>query len=167
MTGIQRFIMVVLCIGIVMICFPDFGTAGWTFAGTLLLVWTGIIVIMSIIGSLFALYRFEGINRFLSWVLLLGALGSVLWLLPQDDKVSPINKIKHGQLPTGADIKRGINKFTFNFAFDRRNARDDANFINQQDPREEAKKQAQKAAKEKARKAAQKALETLDIVVED
>lgn len=162
MTGIQRFIMLVLCVGIIMICFPDFGSAGWTFAGAIILVWTGVILIMSVISSLFALYRFEGINRFLSWVLLVCILASVLWLLPQEDKVSPINKLKYGQLPTGSDIKRGINKFTFNFAFDHRNADSDQNFINQK-TKEELSTQAQQTTK----KVTKKALQKLEIVVED
>ena len=167
MTGIQRFIMLVLCVGIVMICFPDFGSAGWTFAGTIILVWTGVILIMSVIGSLFALYRFEGINRFLSWIFLGAVLISTLWLLPQDDKVSPINKLKYGQFPTGADIKRGINKFTFNFDFNQSNADNAQNFVNQKDAKEELEKQAAQSAKQQARKAAKKVVKELDIMLED
>ncbi len=162
MTGIQRFIMLVLCVGIIMICFPDFGSAGWTFAGTLILVWTGVILIMSVIGSLFALYRYEGINRFLSWVFLVAVLASVLWLLPQDDKVSPINKLKYGQLPTGADIKRGINKFTFNFDFNRRNANSEQNFVNQ---KELVDSTQHDAPKRHSRKISQQAVDKVNAVI--
>ena len=167
MIGIQRFFWLLVLTALVMICFPDFGMAGWTFAGTFILIWTGIILIMSIIGSLFGLYRFEGINRFLTWIFLFCVLGSVLWYFPQDDKVTPINKIKYGQFPTGSDIKRGLNKFTFNFAFERRNARSDKNFVNQQDPNQRAQEEAQKQREEAKRKAAKKALEKLEIILEE
>ena len=167
MTGIQRFFLLVLCVGIVMICYPDFGAAGWTFAGTIILVWTGIILVMSVVGSLFGLDRFDGINRFLSWVFILAVLASMLWYLPQDDKVSPINKLKYGQFPTGADIQRGLDKFTFNFAFDRRNARSEKNFVNQQDAKQAADELAKQQAQEMAKKSAQKALQKLEIIVEE
>ena len=166
MTGIRRFFMLLLCTAIVMICFPDYGAAGWTFAGTLVLVWTGVILVMSIVGSIFGLYRYEGINRFLSLVLFLGIMFSLLWYFPQDSRVSPINQLKHGEIPTGSDIKRGLDKFTFNFAFDRRNARNEQNFIHQKDPKELTEEAAKKEAQQTAKKAAQKASQKLEIVVE-
>ena len=92
---------------------------------------------------------------------------SLLWFFPQEDKVTPINKIKHGEFPTGGDIKRGIQKFTFNFAFDKRNARSEKNFVNQKDAKAEEEEAAKKAAEEAAKKAAKKALQKLEIIVED
>lgn len=166
MTGLGRFFMLLLCVVIVMICFPDFGAAGWTFAGTIILIWTGIILIMGIVDSIFGLYRFDSINRFLTFVLFLAVMFSLLWYFPQDSKVSPINQLKHGQFPTGADLQRGLQKFTFNFAFDRRNARRDENFVNQKDAKTAAEKTAQQAAQAAKRKAAQ-AKEKLEIIVED
>ena len=169
MTGISRFFMMLLCVGAVMICFPDFGSAGWSFAGTIIMVWTAIILIMGIVGSLFGLYRFDGINRFLTFVLFLAIMFSLLWFLPQDEKPSPIEQLKRGDFPTGADIQRGMQKFTFNFAFDRRNARRGENFVNQKDAKAEAEEAAKKAAEEaKRRAAAKKAAEPkIEIVVED
>lgn len=140
MIGIQRLCLLVLCIALVMICYPDFGAAGWTFAGTLLLVWLGIILIMSVIGSLFGLYRFDGINRFLTCIFVACVLASLLMFFPQEDKRTPLQKIRQGDIPTGADIQRGLNKFTFNFAFDRRNARSDKNFVNQHETTPQDKK---------------------------
>ena len=67
MTGIKRFFWLLLCVGVVMICYPDFGIAGWTFAGTFILICTGVILIMSVIGSLFGLYRFGEIDNFLTF----------------------------------------------------------------------------------------------------
>ena len=165
MTGFGRFFMLLLCTVVVMICFPDFGVTGWTFAGTIVLIWTGVILIMSIVGSLFGLYRFDGINRFLTFVLFLGIMFSLLWYLPQDSKVSPINQLKYGEFPTGADLQRGMQKFTFNFAFDNRNAREQENFINQKIPT--IKEETKKAAENTKRKVAKKINEQLDIIVED
>jgi len=167
MVGIQRFLLLVLCMLLVMICYPDFGVAGWTFAGTIILVWTGIILIMSVIGSLFGLYRFEGINRFLTWIFVLCLLASILMFFPQDDKVTPFQKLQRGDIPTGADIQRGLNKFTFNFAFDRRNARSDKNFVNQQDAKKAAEEASKKEIEQNAKRAAKKALEKLEVIVED
>ena len=167
MTGLGRFCMLLLCTAIIMICFPDFGTSGWTFAGSIILVWTGIILIMGIVGSIFGLYRFDGINRFLTFVLFLGIMFSLLWYFPQDEKPAPIAQLQNGQFPTGADLQRGMQKLTFNFAFDHRNSRNDDNFINQKDPKAMAKEAAKKAAAEAKRKAAQKAKQKLEIIVEE
>ena len=167
MVGIQRFFLLILCVLLVMICYPDFGVTGWTFSGTLILIWTGIILIMSVVGSLFGLYRFEGINRFLTWVFLLCVLASLLMYFPQEDNMSPLQKLQKGDVPTGADIKRGLNKLTFNFAFDKRNARSDKNFINQKDAKKTAEENAKKEAEQAAKNAAKKALQKLEIIVED
>lgn len=167
MLGIGRFFMLLLCVVLVMICFPDYGMTGWTFAGTIVLVWAAVILIMSMVGSIFGLYRYEGINRFLSFVLFVGIMFSLLWYFPQDSKVSPINQLKYGDFPTGADIERGLDKFTFNFAFDKRNARSEKNFIHQQDAKQAAEEAATKQAAQDAKKAAQKARETLEVVVEE
>lgn len=167
MTGLGRFFMLLLCTVVVMICFPDFGVSGWTFAGTLILVWTGIILIMSVVGSLFGLYRFDGINRFLTFVLFLAILFSLLCYFPQDEKAAPIVQLQQGHFPTGADLQRGMQKFTFNFAFDRRNARRSENFVNQKDAKVAAEEAAKKASEEAQRKAVHKAKQKLDIFVED
>lgn len=166
MLAIQRFFSMLFCILIIMILYPDFGTSGWTFAGTLALVWTGIILIMAIVDTLFGLYRFGGINRFLTWIFLAAVIFSMLYLFPQDDNVSPLNKLKYGQLPSGSDIRRGLDKFTFNFAFDKRRAQSEENFIHQRDKKAEAEEAAQKAEELRKRKAAEKAKQKLVVTVE-
>lgn len=152
MTGFRRFLMLLFCTALVMICFPDYTMAGWTFAGTIILVWTGVILIMSIVGSIFGLYRYDGINRFLSFVLFLGIMFSLLWYFPQESLISPINQLKYGEFPTGSDIKRGLDKFTFNFAFDRRNARSEKNFIHQKDSHGVAEQSSQQEAPQPVQK---------------
>ncbi len=167
MTGFQRFCILLLLTLLVMICFPNFGSAGWTFAGTIILVWAGVILIMSVVGSLFALNRFEGINRFLSWVLVLAILASLLWFLPQEDKVSPINKLKHGEFPTMADLKHGLNKFTFRFDFLKRNADNNKNFINQKTASELEKEKEEEQQRKQTRKNAKKTLQKLEVILDD
>ena len=57
------------------------------------------------------------------FVLICAIMYSLLWYFPQEDKVTPINKIKYGEIPTKQDIEYGLKRFTFNFDFVRRNAR--------------------------------------------
>ena len=167
MIGLQRFCLLILCLGLIMICYPDYGVSGWTFAGTMILVWSGIILIMSVIGSLFGLYRFDGINRFLTWIFVLCVLASILMFFPLEDNTTPLQQIQQGKIPTGADIQKGLNKFTFNFAFDRRNARSDKNFVNQKDAKQAAEEASKKEAEAAAKRAAKKDLQKLEIIVDD
>ena len=92
---------------------------------------------------------------------------SLLWYFPQKDNVTPINKIKYGEVPTKEDIKRGLNRFTFNFDFVRRRADRAENFVNQE---LEENKEGVKETKEKIQKHTQKAVkkmeDTLDIKVD-
>ena len=146
---IKRFFILCMCTVLVMICFPDFGRSGWAFAGAFVLVWTGVILIMSVVDNIFGLYRYGGINPFLTFMLFIGVVISALFYLPQEDKVSPINKLKHGQIPTGADFQRGLKKFTFDFHFERRNPRRSENFINQREPEPTTGKTAATSQKKK------------------
>lgn len=145
-----------------MVLYPNFDGAGWSFMGTALLLWTGVIIVLSIISNLFGLYNFNALNRLISFALLFGILYSLLWYFPQTDKVTPINKIKYGEIPTMSDIKKGINRFTFNFDFVRRNVRREENFINQDLDKTKIKKEIGKNIK----KAVKEVEEDLDITVE-
>ena len=145
-----------------MVLYPDFDASGWTFIGIAFAMWTGIIMVLSVISNLFGLYRMETFNKLISFILLCGIMYSLLWYFPQEDKVTPINKIKYGEIPTKADIEKGIKRFTFNFDFVRRNARRKENFINQDIDGKKIKKEIKKKAGETAEELA----ETLDIEVE-
>lgn len=169
MNGWQRFCLLLLCSFIVMVCWPNFEQDGWTFIGSYILVGTGAIIVLSLISNLFAIYRFEWINRIISLAVLCLMMYVLLWYFPQTDKVSPINKMKYGEFPTQADIKQGLQRLTFNFDFVNRNVRGEENFKNQESAKQKANKQAAKEEADRkaaARKAAQKAKEVIDIVVE-
>ena len=105
MNGWQRFALLILCCFTVMVLYPDFGTSGWTFIGVVFAMWTGVIMVLSVISNLFGLYNLETFNKLITFVLLCAIMYSLLWYFPQEDKVTPINKIKHGEIPTMADIE--------------------------------------------------------------
>ncbi|WP_428073145.1 hypothetical protein [Candidatus Avelusimicrobium aviculae] len=171
MTGWQRFGLMLLCYFGVMVLFPDYDAAGFYFAGITLMMWTGVILVLAVINNILGLYNFPNFCRFITLVFIAAVLFSLLWYFPQKDNVTPINKLKYGEFPTMQDIKRGVNRFTFNFDFVRRRATRPENFINQEleDNKEKINEtnQAIKEAAEKAKKQAAKKIEqTLEIEVE-
>lgn len=151
MNGWQRFFLLILCAFAVMVCYPNYDTLGWSFMGMACLAWTGIIILISIVINLFGLYNFKFLNRLITLVLFCTILYCFLWYFPQTDHVSPINKLKYGEIPTSDDIKKGINRFTFNFDFVNRNVRRAENFVNQDLTKAKAKKEITKTIK-KAKK---------------
>lgn len=149
MNGWQRFAILLLCCFAVMVLYPNFDAAGWTFIGILIAMWTGAIMVLSIISNIFGIYRFETLNKLISLVFVAAVMYTLLWYFPQEDKVTPINKLKYGEFPTKADIDKGIKRFTFNFDFVRRNARRSENFINQDMDGDKVKKEIKKKVSEK------------------
>ncbi len=162
MNGWQRFAVLIVCCFVVMVLYPYFDAAGWTFMGVAFAMWTGVIVVLSIISNLFGLYKFDGLNKLIFFVLICAIMYSLLWYFPQEDKVTPINKIKYGEIPTKKDIEYGIKRFTFNFDFARRNARRKENFINQDMDKDEVKKEIKK----KVSDTTDELIDSIDIQVE-
>lgn len=152
MNGWQRFAILLLCCFAVMVCYPDFDASGWTFIGILIAMWTGGILVLSIISNMFGIYRLETFNKFISLLFIAAVMYTLLWYFPQEDKVTPINKLKYGEFPTKADIDKGLKRFTFNFDFVRRNARRSENFINQDMDGDKVKKEIKKKVSEKTDK---------------
>lgn len=152
MNGWQRFAILLLCCFVVLVCYPNFDISGWTFIGLLIAMWTGGIIVLSIISNLFGLYRLESVNKFISIVFIFAVFYTLLWYFPQEDKVTPINKLKYGEFPTKADIDKGLKRFTFNFDFVRRNARRSENFINQDMDSEKVKKEFKKTVSQQTDK---------------
>lgn len=152
MNGWQRFAILLLCCFVVLVCYPNFDISGWTFIGLLIAMWTGGIIVLSIISNLFGLYRLESVNKFISIVFIFAVFYTLLWYFPQEDKVTPINKLKYGEFPTKADIDKGLKRFTFNFDFVRRNARRSENFINQDMDGDKVKKEFKKTVSQQTDK---------------
>lgn len=133
MHGWQRFGILLLCCFVVLVLFPNYDIAGLSFIGLALLMWTGAIILLTIISNIFGLYRFEALERAVTCAVLFAILYTLLWHFPQTDKVVPINKLKYGEYPTKADIDKGLKRLTFNFDFVHRNVRRSENFANQEE----------------------------------
>ena len=162
MNGWQRFGMLIVCCFVVMVLYPNFEGNAWNFIFMIGGLWTGVIMVLSVISNLFGLYRFEGLNKLITIALLGGIIYSLLWYFPQTDKVSPINKLKHGEFPTKEDLDKGLKRFTFNFDFVRRNVNRDENFVNQDMNKEKVKKEIKKQVTKKT----DQMIDELDIHVE-
>lgn len=145
MNGWQRFGILLTCCFFIMVLFPDYGAMGWSFIGLVILMWTGAIMLVSLICNVFALDRFEWLNRLVTLALFCGMVYTLLWFFPQEDKVSPINKLKYGEYPTMEQAKKGIKKLTFNFDFVHRNLEQSKSLSKEEV--EDAKRKAQQAAK--------------------
>lgn len=159
MNGWQRFGILFMCCFFIMVLFPNYGKAGWTFIGLIMLMWTGAIMLVSLVSNVFALDRFDWINRLLTLTVFCGIMYTLLWYFPQQDKVSPVNKLKYGEYPTMDDVKKGINQLTFDFDFVNRNVKD--NNVLSEEEINEAKKRVEKAAKA-VKKEAQSFIEIID-----
>jgi len=162
MSGWQRFGILLVCIFAVMVLFPNYDGLGLSFLGMAFILWTGGIILLSLITNIFALYRWETFNRVLTFAVFFAIVYTLLWYFPQEDKVSPINKLKYGQYPTKADIDKGIKRLTFNFDFLHRNALRDENYSNQKEivRPEQDEKNPKQAVKKQAK-------QLIEIFVED
>lgn len=149
MTGWQRFFMLIACGVITMILWPQYESTGLTFMFMSALLWTCVIIMLSVFSGIFGIYKFEFLNRFVS-ILYLGALlASLLFYFPLPGGETPASRMQQGKWPTVEDVEKGMKRLTFNFDFVRRNVHRDANFVNQKiddttDAVGELKKSAQK-----------------------
>ena len=51
MNGWQRFAVLILCCFVVMVLYPYFDASGWTFMGVAFAMWTGVIIVLSVISN--------------------------------------------------------------------------------------------------------------------
>ena len=167
MNGWQRFMFLLMCYFVVMVLYPNYDAVGLYFVGVTLAMWTGVILVLSIISNMLGLYNFPSLNKLITFVLVVMIMCSLLWYFPQKDNVTPINKIKYGEVPTKEDIKRGLNRFTFNFDFVRRRADRAENFVNQEvEENKEGVKETKEKIQKHTKKAVKKMEDTLDIKVD-
>ena len=136
MNGWHRFGLLILSCVAVMILFPNFGTRGWTFILFTILGGCALLLVISLLTTLFAIYRFELLNKIITLAFLCLVIYVLLWNFPQLEYQAPIYQLKAGRTPTKEDIERGLKRLTFNFDFVRRNVRRDENFSNQELPKE-------------------------------
>ncbi len=159
MTGWQRFFLLIVCIAFTLILWPQYDRAGLMFMLMAGLMWTCVIVILSVIINMFALYKLELLHRLISIVFLAALIASFLYYFPLEGGETPAARLAKGQWPTETDVRRGIKQLTFNFDFLRRGVHNEANYINQKmDDASDTVKDIKKTAKKKK--------EALEILVE-
>jgi len=147
MNGWQRFGLLILGCVITALLFPDFEAPGWSFLLFMILGGTAAILVLSVISNMFAIYRFETLNKLIT-LIIIGVIAYILlWYFPLTNYKAPIYQIQAGRNPTQNDIKRGLKRLTFNFDFVHRNVHRDENYSNQ-----ELKKNKPKDAKAPAGK---------------
>lgn len=159
MNGWAKFFLLIACCVITLILWPQYNREGLHFMMMLALLWTCLIMLVSVVGNIFALYKFETLNRLISIIYLIVMLASLIYYFPLQDGKTPYLRMKNNIWPTIADTKEGVKRLTFNFDFVHRNVRRDANFVNQ-------KLEDTSAATKKIQKKVEKAQDALDIIVE-
>ena len=95
------------------------------------ILWTCIIMLLSVLINLFAIYKSEFLHRLVSLAFLVVMVGSLLYYFPLENKQTPASRLLKHQWPTWQDIQIGIKQITFNFDFERRNVHRSSNYINQ------------------------------------
>lgn len=116
MNGIQRFFLCAASMFLVMLCFPHYAQGvGWSFASLNMLFCAGGLLLLSILVSLFGLDRYALVNRIVTIAVWVGFTYYLLLNFPQQDNVSPLEKLKKHQYPTRSDIVLGSRHFTFAF----------------------------------------------------
>ena len=159
MNGWAKFFLLIVCCIFTLILWPQYNTDSLQFMGLLALLWTCLILLVSIVGNIFALYKFEFLNRLVSLAYLAALLASLIYYFPLENDQTPYLRMKNNIWPTISDAKAGIERLTFNFDFVRRNANNEKNYINQQFDKADS-------TKKEIKKAVQKTQEMLDIIVE-
>lgn len=159
MNGWAKFFLLIVCCIFTLILWPQYNTDSLQFMGLLALLWTCLILLVSIVGNIFALYKFEFLNRLVSLAYLAALLASLIYNFPLENDQTPYLRMKNNIWPTISDAKAGIERLTFNFDFVRRNVNNEKNYINQQFDKADS-------TKKEIKKAVQKTQEMLDIIVE-
>ncbi len=131
MTGWQRFFLLIACCIVTMILWPQYDEAGVTFMLMAGLLWTCVIIMLSVLSGIFGIYKFEFLNRFVS-ILYLGALmACLLFYFPLRNGETPAKRMQQGQWPTMQDVRNGLERMTLDFDFVHRTLRHDPSHLNE------------------------------------
>lgn len=159
MTGWQRFFLLLVCVVVTLVLWPQYDRSGLTFMLMAGLLWTCVIIMLSVIINMFAIYKLEFLHRFISILFFGTVMASLLYYFPLKGGETPASRLAAGQWPTMQDVQQGMKRLTFNFDFVRRNVHRDANYINQKmDDASDTVKDIKKTVEKKK--------EALDILVE-
>ena len=150
MTGWQRFFLLIVCMAATLILWPQYDQAGWSFVLMAGILWTCVIIMLSVLSGIFGIYKFEFLNRFIS-ILFLGALiACLLYYFPLKNAETPFSRMKAGKWPTTQDVQTGLERLTIDVDFLRRNMHKEGKSIQQKiDEASEVVEDFEKTAKEK------------------
>ena len=150
MTGWQRFFLLIVCMAATLILWPQYDQAGLSFVLMAGILWTCVIIMLSVLSGIFGIYKFEFLNRFIS-ILFLGALiACLLYYFPLKNAETPFSRMKAGKWPTTQDVQIGLERLTIDVDFLRRNMHKEGKSIQQKiDEASEVVEDFKKTAKEK------------------
>ena len=131
MSGWQRFFLLIIACTGVLICWPQYDGKGLTFMAMALILWTCVIILLSVLINLFAIYKLESLHRLISLAFLVIMIASLLYHFPSPQKQTPMSRMLNGQWPTLQDIQTGVRRLTFNFDFANRTVHGEENYVNQ------------------------------------
>jgi len=112
---LRRIFFILLIHFVVMVCYPYSGPTGMTFGLVSAVVWSVAAIAVGIIITLLAMERWDRLNTAITAVILILCAWFILMKLPQEDKVSPFQKLAYGNLPKAEHIKDGLKPFGFNW----------------------------------------------------
>ncbi len=155
MNGWQRFFLLLMCEAGVLVCWPDYGRSGVLFLVMAGVLWTCIIMLLSVISNIFGIYKFELLNRLVSLAFLAVLAASFLYYFPLENTQTPWTRLQSGRYPTTDDMSRGLRRLANGFHL----VQDRAQDVNEKlDGASDALKKTEKSVK--------KQKEKLDIIVE-
>lgn len=118
MTGWQRFFILILCYFAVLVMFPYYPTgSGVTFALASFGIFCAVIIVVTLIVNMLAIYKLPTLNALITLLFVGVVFYTLLNYLPQHERPAPLQQLKHGELPTTADMKLGMRRLTFNRDF--------------------------------------------------
>ncbi|MCL2888151.1 MAG: hypothetical protein FWF35_02435 [Elusimicrobia bacterium] len=113
---LRRIFFILLIHFVIMVCFPYFGaTGGFMFGLMSAGIWIIAAVAIGIIITLLAMEQWDRLNTLITFALLVLCIGFLLMKLPQEDKVSPWQKLAYGNFPKIEHIKDGLKPFGINW----------------------------------------------------
>lgn len=155
MNGWQRFFLLLMCVVSLLICWPDYGRSGVLFLVMAGVLWTCIIMLISVISNIFGIYKFEMLNRLVSLAFLAVMAVSFLYYFPLENKQTPWARMQSGRYPTVEDMQKGVRRLASGLHLMQDRAQDVSDKI---DNAADTLKKTEKSVKKKKEK--------LDIIVE-
>lgn len=108
---IWRVILLVICTFLVVVCFPYYPQSAGMVVLLTFLLFLIIIIIVSAFLRLVMLAKSHVANAVVDVLLMIAYTWVLLFFLPQNDGVTPYEKLRKGEPPTRTDIDIGLMRF--------------------------------------------------------